>query len=370
MDTREPGRVRGRLLAVVAVVLVAGALKITAPVSLPLAFAIFLIALFWPLQRFLEPRTSRGVATVATLLTCLVTFAALVGALYWSAQLIAERGAEYEQQFRQLADQARQQAESVGLSLPGGSGEGSSGGASTGVLTMLSERAFSFLSSFVLIVSFFVLGLLEVRAFRGKMDRITSEERPDWIDPARRVALDVQRYVVVRTVVGLITGVGTGLVAWLLGLDFALIWGLTNFLLNYIPTLGSIIGVVPPVLFSLVQFDGALMPMLVLLGVGGVQLLMGNYVDPLLQGKYLQLSPLVVLLSVAFWGWLWGIAGAFIGIPLTVVIAIACGAYDRTRWIAVLLVNDPDSVAARPDELTMDRGAKQDGATGVQTEAS
>jgi predicted PurR-regulated permease PerM len=64
---------------------------------------------------------------------------------------------------------------------------------------------------------------------------------------------------------------------------------------------------------------------------------MGQYVDPLLQGKYLALSPLVVLLSVTFWGWLWGIAGAFIGVPLTIGIVIACHHFDRTRWIAILL---------------------------------
>jgi predicted PurR-regulated permease PerM len=76
--------------------------------------------------------------------------------------------------------------------------------------------------------------------------------------------------------------------------------------------------------------------------VGGVQFIMGQYIDPLLQGKYLALSPLVVLLSVTFWGWLWGVAGAFIGVPLTIGIVIACNHFERTRWIATLLADVKD----------------------------
>ena len=75
---------------------------------------------------------------------------------------------------------------------------------------------------------------------------------------------------------------------------------------------------------------------------------MGNYVDPLLQGKYLSLSPLVVLVSVVFWGWLWGIAGAFIGIPLTVAAVIACDRFEQTKWIATLLARRPEKDGARP----------------------
>ena len=132
------------------------------------------------------------------------------------------------------------------------------------------------------------------------------------------------------------TGVGTGLAAWAVGLEFALLWGVLNFLLNYIPTLGSILAIIPPVLFGLVQ-GGWQLGLLALAAVGGVQLVMGAFVDPRLQGHYLRLSPLVVLLSVAFWEWLWGIPGAFIGVPLTVGLVIALARFDSTRWIAVLL---------------------------------
>ncbi len=344
----EPGSYRARLLAILTVVAVVAALKVTAPVTLPLAFAVFLIALFWPLQRHLEERMTRGPATIITLIACLVSLGLFVGALWWCAELVAERVPEYESEFRRLYEQARSQAEALNLPLPGTSDDGASaqgeGGGSAAsalpsdVISRVADQTFSLLGGLVLVIAFFVLGLLEVRDFGAKIHRSFPHHADrSWLEPIRRTARDFQRYIIVRTGVGLITGVASGLVLWAMGLDFAFLWGFLNFILNYIPTLGSIIGVVPPVLFALVQYDGWTMPLVVLLGVGGVQLVMGNYVDPLLQGKYLQLSPLVVLLSVAFWGWLWGIVGAFIGVPLTVAIVIACGAFERTRPIAILL---------------------------------
>jgi predicted PurR-regulated permease PerM len=86
---------------------------------------------------------------------------------------------------------------------------------------------------------------------------------------------------------------------------------------------------------------------------------MGQYVDPLLQGKYLSLSPLVVLLSVTFWGWLWGVAGAFIGVPLTIGIVIACYHFDRTRWIATLLAEVKEEQRAQASQNGPDRQGQQ-----------
>lgn len=349
-DTPSPLRgqtITRRLLAIVATLLGLGALMVAEPVLLPLTFAVFLVALFWPLQRRLEGRLPRAAALGVTLLTFVVVLALFAGALWWSGEIVARQAATYEQEFQALAETWRQRAQAVGIDLPGGTDTGATGSAS-GRLFDLAGRVATFGGMTVLVAAFFVLGLLEVRSFRMKLDRALSHEAgPRWIDPAHRIARDFQRYIVVRTAVGLITGTAVGLFCWAFGLDFAFVWGMINFLLNYIPTLGSLAAIVPPTLFALVQYDGLLNPALVLLGVGGLQLLMGNYIDPLLQGRYLHLSPLVVLLSVTFWGWLWGIAGAFISVPITVAVVITCDQFQRTRWIAVLLADlgDPDERA-------------------------
>jgi predicted PurR-regulated permease PerM len=347
------------LLAIIAVILVGAALKFTATVTLPLAFALFLTALFWPLQRRFAQRMPRGAAVVLSLLAFLVVVAIFVGLLWLSGSVVVQGWQPYSEQFARYQQQAQGWLQSLGVSASGGGGQSSTSLAQS-VATWGGEHLAGFLAAFVLVIAFLVFGLLEAPDFQAKLNAIVPGGRAAaWFDAIHTITNDFQRYIVVRTIIGLITGTLIALFAWVIGLDFAIIWGLSNFLLNYIPTLGSIIAVIPPVLFGLVQFQSIPMALLVLLGVGGVQLIMGQYVDPLLQGKYLSLSPLVVLLSVTFWGWLWGVAGAFIGVPLTIGIVIACYHFDRTRWIATLLAEVKEEQRAQASQNGPDRQGQQ-----------
>jgi predicted PurR-regulated permease PerM len=330
-----------RLLAVIAVVLVAGALKITASVTMPLVFALFLIAVFWPLQLYFERHIPRTPAMLVTLLVFLAVIALFVASFWWSGELLADSADEYKQEFQQLYEALRRRIEPIK-----DVGEGAVGAApkvselAPNIVLALSDWFFSFSGVLVLIIAFFILGLLEVPEFREKLTRsLAQDEGERWFESLRRITTDFQIYIVVRTVIGLITGVLIWLLCVLVGLDFAFLWGFINFLLNYIPTLGSIIGVVPVSAFALIEFGIGVEALVVLLGVSGIQIVMGIYLDPLLQGRQLALSPLVVLFSVTFWGWLWGVPGAFIAIPITIALVIACDQYDRTQWIAVLLAD-------------------------------
>jgi predicted PurR-regulated permease PerM len=315
-------------------------LKLTATVTFPLAFALFLTAIFWPLQRRFAKRMPRGAAVMLSLLAFLLVVSIFVGLLWLSGTIVVQGWQPYSEQFARYQQQAQSWLQSVGLALPGGGGGQSGSDLAQPMLTNTGRFMGDFLGTFVLVIAFLVFGLLETPDFQTKLEHLLpAGQAADWLDAIHDITNDFQRYIVVRSVIGLITGTLVGIFAWFIGLDFALIWGLTNFLLNYIPTLGSIVAVIPPVLFGLVQFQSIPMALLVLLGVGGVQFVMGQYIDPLLQGKYLALSPLVVLLSVTFWGWLWGIGGAFIGVPLTIGIVIACRRFERTRWIAKLLAD-------------------------------
>jgi predicted PurR-regulated permease PerM len=338
-STRQQ-RIGQTLLAIIAIILVGAMLKATASVTLPLAFALFLTAIFWPLQRRFAQHMPRGAAVMLSLLAFLLVVSIFVGLLWLSGTVIAQGWQPYSDQFARYQDQAQSWLQSYGLSLPGGGNDQGNAGLVQPVLERGGSFVASFLAAFVLVIAFLVFGLLEAPDFQTKLDQILpGNKAADWFEAIHDITGDFQRYIVVRTVIGLITGVLIALFSWIIGLDFALIWGLSNFLLNYIPTLGSIVAVIPPVLFGLVQFQSIPMALLVLLGVGGVQFIMGQYIDPLLQGKYLSLSPLVVLLSVTFWGWLWGIAGAFIGVPITIGIVISCYRFERTRWIATLLAD-------------------------------
>lgn len=314
-------------------------LKLSAAVTLPLAFGVFLIALFWPLQRRLMKHMGAGPAVLLTLGVVLLVLALFGAAFWYSMDQIAQQGGAYRAQLEQYMEQARHWANARGVPLPEATG---TAGAPPGIAKRFASNTFSLVGSVVLVIAYLLLGLLEVPDFRKKVSRATGKRGTRVVDAAHRIAHDFQRYLVIRTGLGLLNGVLAGLFCWLVGLEFAFVWGLLTFLLNYIPTIGSIVATLPPLLFALLQFGVSWQVPVVLAGIGGLQLVLGNYVDPLVQGKYLIISPLVVLFSVAFWGWIWGIAGAFLGIPITVAIIIACKQSARTRWIATLLVDDQE----------------------------
>jgi AI-2 transport protein TqsA len=166
---------------------------------------------------------------------------------------------------------------------------------------------------------------------------------------ARDAAHRVQRYLVTATLTSAVTGLLTGLFALAIGLDLAFLWAMIAFFLNYIPTVGSVVAVIPPVLFAILQFDGLLMPLVVLAGLTILQIAMGSFVFPQLAGRYVMVMPVVILAGLAFWGWIWGIPGALLATPLTTTILIVCGEFRATRWITILLSRetDPEPVGAK-----------------------
>jgi predicted PurR-regulated permease PerM len=146
----------------------------------------------------------------------------------------------------------------------------------------------------------------------------------------------LRRYLLVMTFTSFLTGILTIVWCLIIGVDLALVWGLIAFVLNYIPTLGSIIAVIPPSLIAFL-FQGIGRGIATLIGLAAIQVVMGNFVDPRLQGKTLQLSPFVALVSIIFWGWVWGIPGALLGVPMTIAIVLLCQEFEVTRGIAIVL---------------------------------
>ena len=340
---KEEGRARARLLAIVAVVLVIAFLKWSAVATMPVGFALFLIALIWPLQRKLEHRLPRKVSFVLAVLALLALVALFVGALWWSSEMVAERAPQYAQRLQAISGQAEAWARSKGIDLSGISATG--GNAGSDLVRPVAGAVASTVSLTLLILALAILGLHEVPRFRQKAEGAFQDGRRgrDLIGTAESITEKFQRYLVARTVAALVQGVTVWLFSLAMGLDFAFIWGLMAFLLNYIPTIGSAVAVIPPALFSLVQFDGVGRPLAILAGMTLLQIVCGNYLDPLIQGKLLALSPTVVLASIVFWGWVWGIPGALLGVPITIGIVIATDHFPQTRWLARMLADEPES---------------------------
>ena len=167
----------------------------------------------------------------------------------------------------------------------------------------------------------------KLRQARGK------EVSEEWL---AKFSDSVHSYLAIKTAISLLTGLLIFIWLTILGVDYAVLWGLVAFLLNYVPTVGSFIAAVPAVLLATVQL-GVFPAGLTLAGFVVVNLVMGNAVEPRWMGKGLNLSPLVVFVSLVLWGWVLGPVGMLLSIPLTIMIKIALETQDETRWIGVLL---------------------------------
>ncbi|HEY9234449.1 MULTISPECIES: AI-2E family transporter [Phenylobacterium] len=176
-------------------------------------------------------------------------------------------------------------------------------------------------------------------------------ERNEAMQAFRRIRDGVERYLWVQTVTGLMIAIGSWIAMFAVGLDNAVFWAFLIFIASYIPVIGGAIGILAPPVFALIQFE-SFWPAIVLLAVlQSIQFVVGNIVLPRMQGDSLNMDPIVVLLSLALWGLIWGMTGMFLSTPLTVMAMVILAQFDGTRWLAVLLSSDGE-----PDKLR-DRAA-------------
>ena len=194
----------------------------------------------------------------------------------------------------------------------------------------------------IFFIVFFLL--LELSSFPIKTKAI-SKSLDESLDYLTRISQSIRHYLGIKTIISLITGILIWIILLIIGVDYAILWGLIAFLLNYIPNIGSIIAGIPAVLFALVQLGlgGALWT---LGGFVAVNTIMGNIIEPRMMGKGMGLSTFIVFLSLVFWGYVLGTVGMFLSVPLTMTVKIMLEQNEKTRWIAILLGTHEDAQAA------------------------
>lgn len=202
----------------------------------------------------------------------------------------------------------------------------------------------SMISNVFLVLIYTLFLLLEQGTFSKKVIALlpNEKERKPIQDILMHAQQDIQTYLWIKSLTSLLTGTVSYVILLLVGVDFAIFWAFTIFLLNFIPTIGSIIATLFPALLALIQFETIYPFIIVLLGVGSVQIAVGNFIEPKLMGNTLNLSPLVVMLALTLWGSLWGIAGMFLSVPITVIMLIVFAHFEKTRGFAVLLSGNGD----------------------------
>ncbi len=350
-----------RAVGLIAVVLSIAALRAARPVLLPVVTGIMFAALGWPMLHWLQHRIARPLALLLTILAIAVSLLAILGAVGWSTVSVAADLRERSDRLEALHQRASATAARFGLELPslggqspgsesrtGATGQGASGADSTsgaakasGPSSMASRIGVSLyetLGYLALAVGFAALILAELRDARERIRlRFPPDTARKMIGVSSEVAQAMRRYVKVKTVTSAIAGVATGVLSLLFGIQLAAVWALLAFLFEFVPTIGSILAVVPPVLYAFVQFEGFAKPLAALAVFTVVQLFLGNYVDPRIEGRLLSISPLVVLVAIVAGAWLWGAPGSLLGVPIIVAVTVITRHFDSTRWVWAIL---------------------------------
>ena len=158
----------------------------------------------------------------------------------------------------------------------------------------------------------------------------------------RKFLADLGRYLGIKTIVSLATGLAAGLLTWAIGLDFPLLWAMLAFLLNYVPTIGSIIAAFPAILMAIVQL-GFGEASATAIGFVAINVVFGNFIEPRLMGYGVGISPLIVFIGLVIWGFVFGPVGMLLSVPLTMTLKLALESDPRTRWIAILIGSERDA---------------------------
>jgi len=217
-------------------------------------------------------------------------------------------------------------------------------------------RVVTFISSAFMVFILTVFMLSEARMFGRRFEAIFDARGPNFQQMLSSTR-DIQRYLGIKTLVSLATGFLAGLLTWAAGLDFFLLWGILAFVLNFIPVVGSVIAGIPPTMLAILV-SGLPNGVAVAGGYILINILLGNFVEPMLMGQRFGISTLVVVLSVLFWGWLWGPVGMLLAVPLTMMVKVLLDNSVEFRWLSVAMGKEH----RRPDDekRILQEGARPD----------
>lgn len=344
------------IAAAILVVLAGSTLKAMAGVVIPVVLALFVTLAVLPLDRALTARLPSAVSwlgRVGVMGILVLTLSLFLGGLAFCVT--------------QIATQLPDLSNGMDTFVPTPDGDGPWAQISREAQTLLqgaeaslSDRLIDTVSAFarnmagatgalfagmILVLFLILLALSEAHTWEGKLDSMAAGSRGSWRDVTETMGAALRRFIITRALVGVISAIVYTL--WLLpfGMELLLVWAILTFLMNFIPNVGSFVSGVFPTVYAFFTLDFAT-AMIIGTGLIVIEQVIGNWIDPRLQGNQIALSPLVILISVIFWGWLWGVAGAFLGTPMTLSIMILCNAITPLRPVALVLSN-----RKRPEEL-------------------
>ena len=345
------------IIAAACVVILIAGLKLAQSFFIPILLAAFIATVSFPITNWL--RRHRVPRFFAVLITVLVDFAFLLGIVLIASSLVGDLETKWKEKYyfvmndrieetsdtavafleRFNVEDAEAKVEAYGTSKL--QEQLSDTFSFTKVLdlgTNVAWKVFSFLGATFIVLILTVFMLSEARMFARRMNAILEARGPN-LQRIMEASSDVQRYLAIKTVISLVTGLLAGFLCWAAKIDFFLLWGILAFAMNFIPVIGSIIaGIAPLILAFLV--GGPASALVIGIGYVSINIFLGNFLEPMLMGRRFGLSTLVVLVSVLFWGYIWGPVGMLLAVPLTMVIKVMLDNSDDLRWLAVAITKE------------------------------
>jgi predicted PurR-regulated permease PerM len=325
-------------IAIIAAVLVAAAASLASTVFAPLALALFIIALVWPVQSWLQARISKLPALAVTIVMTLAIGLALASMAAWGFGRVGGSFFADAARYQSIYDGIVTWLDGHGVSVAGLWAEHFNVRWLLRTTQYVTGRVNTTLTFWLIALVYVTLGLLEVDDLRLKIAALDNPEAARvLLNGTAAAAEKLRRYMLVRTQMSALTGVFVGAFAGISGLQFAIEWGVIAFTLNYIPYIGPFIATLFPTLLAMTQFDSWASVVIVFVCLNVIQFVIGSYIEPRFAGNVLAISPLVVLFATLFWTFLWGLFGTFIGVPIALAALSFCGQHPSSRWIADLL---------------------------------
>ena len=336
------------MLAICTAILVSVALYFARSIFAPFAFALFMVAIVWPLQSALERMLPQFVALFITLFVTAVVLILFTSMVAWGFSVVAQWMIANAARFQAMYVQSTHWLEEHGIFIVGMISDRFDVMWLVRVAQTVAGRINNTVGFAILAFVFMMLALLEAGDMRQRLASLKDREKGrELAEAGEKIGAKFRKYMLVRTQLSALTGVAVWAFALLTGLELAAAWGIIAFALNYIPFLGPWVATILPALFAIAQFDSWQPIVIIVLGLFAIQFTIGNYLEPLVAGAALSISPLAVIFAVFFWSFLWGIPGAFIGVPITIAFLTLCELSPSSRWIATLLSGAPQNRDAK-----------------------
>jgi AI-2 transport protein TqsA len=325
------------MLGVIAAIAAFAVLNVASAVIAPVVCAIFIIAIVWPMQSQLQsslPKLLALAVVIAVTAAVFVIFASLVS---WGfgrvgRALIADAG-----RFQLIYEQMTAWLEGHGIAVAGLWADHFNVGWLLRAMQEITARLNTTVTFWLVVLVYLILGLLEVDDFRQRLRALKNKNAARILLAASTtIAAKFRRYMLIRTLMSVATGAMVWALAASFGLQLAAEWGVIAFTLNYIPFIGPFIATVFPTLYALAQFESWQSALLVFACLNIIQFVIGSYIEPRVAGSALAMSPFLVLFSVFLWTYLWGLFGAFIGVPISIAILTFCAQHPSSRWLSDL----------------------------------